>query len=85
MGKLKNKRMEIGLSQSQLAKKAGINVRVLQHYEQVPKKFDHARFDRILKIVNALGCSIDDVIEDPTFLDLYNTYLDQNSKEVVNG
>lgn len=77
MGKLKNKRLEIGLSQSQLAKKAGINVRVLQHYEQVSKKFDHARFDRILKIVTALNCKIEDVIEDPTFLDLYSTYLKQ--------
>lgn len=76
MGKLKNKRMEIGLSQSQLAKKAGINVRVLQHYEQVPKKFDHARFDRILKVVNALECDIGDVIEDPEFLSLYRTYQD---------
>lgn len=79
MGKLKNKRMEVGLSQSQLAKKAGINVRVLQHYEQVPKKFDHARFDRILKVVNALGCDIGDVIEDPIFLSLYRTYLDHKS------
>lgn len=77
MSKLKEKRMETGMSQSQLAEKAGINVRVLQHYEQMTKKFDHARMDRILRICLALNCKIDEVIENQEYIDLYNKYIEQ--------
>lgn len=77
MSKLKEKRMETGLSQSQLANKAGINVRVLQHYEQKTKNFDHARMDRILKICLALNCKIDEIIENEEYIDLYNDYMEQ--------
>lgn len=77
MSKLKEKRMETGLSQSQLANKAGINVRVLQHYEQKTKNFDHARMDRILRICLALNCKIDEIIENEEYINLYNDYMEQ--------
>lgn len=70
MSKLKEKRQALGLSQSQLAEKSGVNVRVLQHYEQGSKNFDHARIDTILKICIALNCKLEDVIEDEEFLKL---------------
>ena len=70
MNKLKEKRLALGLSQSQLAEKSGVNVRVLQHYEQGSKNFDHARIDTILKICIALNCKLEDVIEDEEFLKL---------------
>ena len=79
MNKLKAKRMEAGLSQSQLAEKAGLNVRVLQHYEQGSKNFDHARIDKILNVCLALNCKIDDIIENQKYIDLFNKYL--NSKD----
>ena len=68
MTKLKEKRQALGLSQSQLAEKSGVNVRVLQHYEQGSKNFDHARIDTILKICIALNCNLEDVIEDEKIL-----------------
>lgn len=74
MNKLKLKRMEAGLSQSQLAEKAGLNVRVLQHYEQGSKNFDHARLDTILKVCIVLNCKLKDVIENPNYLDLIQKY-----------
>lgn len=74
MSKLKKKRMEAGLSQSQLAEKADLNVRVLQHYEQGSKKFDHARIDKILKVCIALNCKLEDIIEDECFIELVNKY-----------
>ena len=74
MKKLKQKRMEAGLSQSQLAEKAGLNVRVLQHYEQGSKNFDHARLDTILKVCIVLNCKLKDVIENPDYLDLIQKY-----------
>lgn len=68
--KLKEKRQAVGLSQSQLAEKTGINVRTIQHYEQGSKNFDHARIDTILKCCVALNCKLEDVIENPKFIEL---------------
>lgn len=68
--KLKEKRMQTGLSQSQLAEKTGLNVRTIQHYEQGSKIFDHARIDTILKICVALNCKLEDVIENQEYVEL---------------
>ena len=68
--KLKEMRQARGLSQSQLAEKTGINVRTIQHYEQGSKNFDHARIDTIMKICIALNCKLEDVIENPEYIDL---------------
>lgn len=68
--KLKEKRIEAGLSQSQLAEKTGLNVRTIQHYEQGSKIFDHARIDTILKICVALNCKLEDVIENSEYVEL---------------
>lgn len=68
--KLKEMRQSRGLSQIQLAEKTGLNVRVLQHYEQGSKIFDNARIDTIMKVCIALNCKLEDVIENPEYLDL---------------
>ena len=68
--KLKEMRQTRGLSQSQLAEKTGINVRTIQHYEQGSKNFDHARIDTIIKICIALNCKLEDVIENPEYIEL---------------
>ncbi len=74
--KLKEMRQVRGLSQSQLADKANINVRVLQHYEQGSKNFDHARIDTILKLCIALDCKMEDVIENPHYIELLKQYAE---------
>ena len=74
MSKLKTKRMEAGLSQSQLAERTGINVRTLQHYEQGSKIFDHARIDTIVKVCLVLNCKMADIIENQEYLDLLEKY-----------
>lgn len=74
--KLKEMRQAAGLSQSQLAEKTGLNVRTLQHYEQGSKCFDHARLDTILKVCLALGCQLEDVIENKEYLDLLKRFKD---------
>lgn len=68
--KLKEMRQAAGFSQSQFAKKTGINVRTLQHYEQGSKTFDHARIDTILKCCIALNCKLDDILENQEYIDL---------------
>lgn len=72
--KLKEVRQARGLSQSQLAEKAHMNVRTLQHYEQGSKIFDHARIDTILRVCLALNCKIDEVIENPEYIELLDKY-----------
>ena len=78
MSKLKTKRMETGLSQSQLAKKAQLNVRTLQHYEQGSKIFDHARIDTIIRVCLTLNCKFEDIIESQEYIDLFNEYINSN-------
>lgn len=68
--KLKKLRQARGLSQSQFAEKAEMSIRTLQHYEQGSKNFDHARIDTILKACLVLNCSLEDIIENPEYIDL---------------
>lgn len=68
--KLKEMRQARKLSQAQLAEKTGLNVRTIQHYEQGSKNFDHARIDTLLKVCIALGCGLEDIIENPEYIEL---------------
>lgn len=72
--KLQDARKAAGMSQSQLADKANMNVRTLQHYEQGSKIFDNARIDTILNVCLALNCKIEDVIENEEYLTLIDQY-----------
>lgn len=74
MKKLKELRMAQGLSQSQLAEKAGTNVRTLQYYEQGYKNINNARIDILIKYCLALGCKLSDLIEDPEYVELLKKY-----------
>lgn len=68
--KLKEMRQAANLSQSQLAEKAGLSLRTLQHYEQGAKEFDHARIDTILKVCLVLNCKFEDIIENQEYLEM---------------
>ena len=68
--KLKEMRQAKNLSQSQFAEKTGINLRTIQHYEQGSKNFDHARIDTILKTCIVLNCKLEDILENPEYVEL---------------
>lgn len=70
MTKLKQMRVQAGLSQSQLAKAANMNVRTLQHYEQATKPFDRAHLDTMARVCLVLQCRIEDILEDPEYIAL---------------
>lgn len=70
MNKLKEMRLQRGFTQSKLAEQTGINVRLIQHYEQGTKNFDHARLDTIMKLCKALDCKISDILEDENYVSL---------------
>lgn len=61
--KLKRRRQAAGLSQSQLAEKSDVNVRMIQHYEQGAKPIDKAQVGTVIRLAAALNCSIPDILE----------------------
>lgn len=63
MTNLKAVRESAGLSQSQLSKKSGVNVRTLQSYERGAKNIDGAKLETLLDLSAALECKIPDILE----------------------
>ena len=62
---LKRIRENRGLSQTDLAKLSGVNVRNIQMYEQRGNDIDKAQARTLYKISRVLGCSIEDLLESP--------------------
>lgn len=63
MGNLKRIRMAKGLSQSQLAKLSGVNLRMIQKYELYTEKINTAYVMTVYKLAKALDCEIIDLLE----------------------
>lgn len=61
-GGLKAIREERGLSQSQLASKAGVGTRLVQDYEQAHRDIRKASAGTILALAQALDCRMEDLI-----------------------
>ena len=59
---LKIARERAGLSQSELADKAGISIRTLQSYEQEQRDISKASVETLQKLTVALNCLIEDLI-----------------------
>lgn len=72
--RLKALRAAAGLSQSQLAAAAGLNVRMIQYYEQGAKDLNAAKLQTLLKLCNALNCTLSGIITDPDTLELLAAY-----------
>lgn len=64
MTNLKHKREETGISQSGLAESSGVSVRMIQHYEQGFKDINKAAAITVKRLADALGCKIEDLIEE---------------------
>lgn len=60
--KLQKARQAAGLSQSQLAARAGVSLRTLQHYEVGDRDIRKAAIETGLAIAEALGCDIKDIV-----------------------
>lgn len=72
--KLQNARQTAGMSQSQLARAAGISVRVLQDYERGARDISGAKLATLLKLCNAIHCELRDIIADPETIELLEAY-----------
>lgn len=60
---LKRRRLEVGLSQSQLAEMTGIPVRTLQQYEQRQKDINKAQVQYLIVLAQVLCCQVEDLVE----------------------
>jgi transcriptional regulator with XRE-family HTH domain len=63
MTKLKERRQASGLSQGGLAKASGVDVRIIQTYEQSYRDINKAAAFTVYKLAKALGCHIEDILE----------------------
>lgn len=61
--KLKELREAKGLTQSQLAKIAGVSLRMIQYYEQEYKQIDTAAARTVLSIAQALGTTVEELLQ----------------------
>ncbi len=60
---LQAQRKKSGLTQTQLAEKAKVNLRTLQQYELGAKSINKASFQTVMALCNALGCEVADILE----------------------
>lgn len=63
--KLKKMRENRGLSQTQLSKMSGVNIRNIQMYEQRGNNIDKAQAQILYKLSRVLGCNIENLLENP--------------------
>lgn len=64
MSKLRDVRKSRGLTVRQLSDKTGISFRSLGKYENGQLNIDGAKLKTLIKLSLALGCDIEDIIED---------------------
>ena len=65
---LKNIRENRGISQSELAEMSGVKLHSIQLYEQRVNDIDKAQAQTLFKISLALGCRMEDLLENPAGL-----------------
>lgn len=63
MNNIKKIRTERGYSQSKLSELSGVNLRMIQHYEQGVKDINLAQAITIYKLAQALNCNMEDLLE----------------------
>ena len=63
MSNLKTIRESKNLSQSKLAEASGVNLRILQYYEQGAKDINKSQALTVYKLAQALECTVEDLLE----------------------
>lgn len=63
MSILKELRLKADLSQGALSDVSGVNVRMIQYYEQGVKDLNKANGETLYKLSRSLGCNMEDLID----------------------
>lgn len=77
VSRLQKARRAAGLSQSQLAKAAGVNTQVLQQYERGARDINGAKILTLLRLCNVLGCGLADILTDEETLEQLKDYINR--------
>ena len=62
VSKLKKARIIQGYTQESLSELAGVNIKSIASYEQNPVKLNAASVSTVIKLADALGCEVEDII-----------------------
>jgi len=63
--RIKSLRLGNGMSQSELAEASGVNVRMVQNYEQGNNDINMAQAITVWKLARALHCRMEDILDLP--------------------
>lgn len=63
MTKLKTIRTSKNMTQRELSEVSGVNLRILQHYEQGFKDINKAQAITVYNLAQVLNCSVEDLLE----------------------
>lgn len=70
MNKLQEKRTASGLTRQKLSELSGVNVRLIERYEQGERDINGAKLKTLLRLCTALGCELRDIVDDEETVDL---------------
>jgi DNA-binding XRE family transcriptional regulator len=62
---LKKARIIQGYTQESLANLSGVNIKSIASYEQNPEKLSSASVSTCIKLADALGCEVTDIVNFP--------------------
>lgn len=74
--KLKNMREMRELTQREAAEASGINLRMIQNYEQGERDINGAKLVTLLKLCVALHCRLEDILDDDETLSMLGRYYE---------
>lgn len=60
---LEFRRQDKRLTQKMLSEKSGVNIRMIQHYEQGVKDINKAQAITVYRLAQALGCTVEDLLD----------------------
>lgn len=63
---LKKARVIHGYTQESLAELSGVNIKSIASYEQNPDKLSTASIGTVIRLAEALGCEVEDIINKET-------------------
>lgn len=70
--KLRILRVQRGLSQAELAKRSGVSLRSIQHFENSTANIDQTKLITYYKLCSTLDCKITDLLEDEDLINKFN-------------
>ncbi len=62
MSNLKKMREQKLMTQAELSEKSGVNIRMIQYYEQGAKDIKKGNVMTVLSLADALGCDVREII-----------------------